>query len=296
VLFVTDDHDYFDNDDASPELVTFPPDQFHQDLRNTLQSLYFPEYIVDTPLPKDVPGQLQVNGVNLSTHYGVVNYGSLFSGLLYDCGGMLDLQGKNAGLIPPSVENWLLTQTAEEDSAHLIHFPSHPMGWTAGKWREWYPDLLESSGSLVAGVEHSEDGGKYMWQQGWWNQHQRLLRGIAGQTKRKPIMVSGDLHLLGAGTINRSGDLDLTGNPVYSILSGPGGVGDLGWLSKARGLAARVPEKMVLEELLPPVERNGYTLLTLTAENCEVSLYAARTASPRADLLQLELVKQFLIS
>lgn len=295
VLFVTDDHDYFDNDDATPELVTFPPDAFHQDLRNTLQRLYFPEYIVDIPLPVAVPGQRQVNGVNLSTHYGSVTYGRLFSGLLYDCGGMIDLGGDNAGLIPPSVENWLMMETAKESSKHLIHFPSHPMGWTAGKWREWYPDLLESKGSLVAGVEHSEDGGKYMWQQGWWNQHQRLLQAISSQKKRKPLMVSGDLHLLGAGAISHSGDLDFSDNPVYSILSGPGGVGDLGWLSSARGLAARIPENMTVEEILSPVERNGYTLLQLTADSCEIFLYAAQTGSPRADLLQLELVKQFSI-
>ena len=295
VLFITDDHDYFDNDDASPELVTFPPDEFHQDLRNTLQSLYFPEYIGDGSLPGDIPGQKQLDGVHLSTHFGAIRYGDLFSGLLYDCGGMIDLQGEDAVLVPLSVENWLLAQTARENSQHLVHFPSHPMGWTAGKWREWYPDLLESTGSLVAGIETSASGGKYLWQEGWWNQHQRLLKGIANQKQRKPLMVSGDLHLLGAGAITRSGDLDFSDNPVHSILSGPGGVGDLGWLSNARGLSARIPEKMAVEELLPPVERNGYTRLNLTRNSCEILLYAARTPSHKADLLQLEIVKQFSI-
>jgi hypothetical protein len=295
VLFITDDHDYFDNDDASPELVTFPPDQFHQDLRNTLQSLYFPEFIVDGSMPETVPGQKQASGVQLSTLYGQVNYGKLFSGLLYDCGGMLDLNGENAGLIPPAVESWLMTQTAHETTQHMIHFPSHPMGWTAGKWREWYPDLLESSGSLVASVEHSKSGGKYLWQKGWWNQHQRLLQALSSQKKRKPLMVSGDLHLLGAGAITQSGDLDFQDNPVYSILSGPGGVGDLGWLSSARGLQAQVPLELSVDEMLPPVERNGYTKLVLTPNGCEISLYAAETASPKADLLQLELVKKFTV-
>jgi len=295
VLFVTDDHDYFDNDDASPERVTFPPDQFHQDLRNTLQRLYFPEYIAAASLPSDIPGQSQYNGVSVSSHFGAIRYGDLLSGLLYDCGGMIDLQGKDAGLVPPSVESWLLAQTARENTQHMIHFPSHPMGWTAGKWREWYPDLLESTGSLVAGIQASAGGGKYMWQQGWWNQHQRLLQGIASQVKRKPIMVSGDLHLLGAGVITHSDRLDFSDNPVHSILSGPGGVGDLGWLSKARGLSARIPEKLTVEELFSPVERNGYTRLTLTRSSCDVSLYAARTQSPNEDLLQLEMVKQFSI-
>jgi len=295
VIFVTDDHDYFDNDDASPQRVTFPPDKFHQDLRNTLQRLYFPEYIADSSLPANVPGQFKVNGVHLSTHFGSLHYGDLFSGLFYDCGGMIDLKGEDAGLIPASVESWLLAQTAQEDSQHLAHFPSHPMGWTAGKWREWYPDLLESTGSLVASIEEGTSGGKYMWQQGWWNQHQRLLQGIASQKQRRPLMVSGDLHLLGAGAITRSGELDFADNPIYSVLSGPGGVGDLGWLSNARGLSAQIPAGMNVDELLSPVERNGYTRLQLTRDSCEIALYAAQTQSPKADLLDLELVKQFFI-
>jgi hypothetical protein len=52
---------------------------------------------------------------------------------------------------------------------------------------------------------------------------------------------------------------------------------------------------MIVEELLPPVERNGYTRLTLNRDSCEIALYAAQTQSPKADLLQLELLKQFTI-
>lgn len=48
VLFVTDDHDYFDNDDATPERVALPPDAFLQDLRRELQSLCFPEFIAES--------------------------------------------------------------------------------------------------------------------------------------------------------------------------------------------------------------------------------------------------------
>jgi hypothetical protein len=52
---------------------------------------------------------------------------------------------------------------------------------------------------------------------------------------------------------------------------------------------------MIVEELLPPVERNGYTQLTMTRDSCEIALYGAQTQSPKADLLHLELVKQFVI-
>lgn len=272
VFFITDDHDYFENDDATPERVTFPPAAFHQDLRNTLQALYFPEFIVEDPVPAAVPGLHSAGELTLSSHHGYLQFGDLFAAVLYDCGGGLSLDGDRAGLVPPAVEQWLLAQTARENTLHFSHCPSHPMGWTAGKWREWYPDRLESSGSLVAAVPAGEDGGKYLWQQGWWLQHQRLLAGIAAQRRRHPLMVSGDLHLLGAGRIGRSGELDLAANPVTTILSGPVGVGGLGWLSQARGLAAKTPGALSVAEVMSPVERNGYTLLEFDRGDCRVRL------------------------
>ena len=56
-----------------------------------------------------------------------------------------------------------------------------------------------------------------------------------------------------------------------------------------------MPFSKGVNELLPPVERNGYTRLQLTRDSCEIALYAAQTQSPKADLLDLELVKQFSI-
>ncbi|WP_158681729.1 hypothetical protein [Microbulbifer pacificus] len=273
VYFVTDDHDYFDNDDATPELVTFPPNNFHQDLRDTLQAQYFPEYIVEEELPSVFPGYTTENSIALSTHFGMARFGDLFCGALYDCGGKLNLNGVDAGLIPRIVENWLLEKTSMEDTRHLIHIPSHPMGWTAGKWREWYPDLIKSEGTLLAEVKGDGRGNKFMWQQGWWSQHQRLIEALFLQNIRKPLVVSGDLHLLGAGQIKHSGDLDLTSNPVTSILSGPVGVGGLGWLSKARGLSAQTPQSLVVDELLAPRERNGYTLIDMDRNRCRIELY-----------------------
>ncbi|BFM18447.1 hypothetical protein R50073_46300 [Maricurvus nonylphenolicus] len=274
IFFITDDHDYFDNDDATPELVTFPPNNFHAELRNLLQAQYFPEYIVEETLPDNFPGQKQENNVKLSTHFGGFQYGQLLLGLVYDCGGQLTLNGDHAGLVPETVENWLIEKTQSSNSQHLIHFPSHPMGWSAGKWREWYPDTIDSEGTLLADVHRDRDGNKYMWQQGWWLQHQRLLQTIHSQPNRKPIVVSGDLHLLGSGVIEKSGDLDLSENPVHTILSGPVGVGGLGWLSKARGLQAKNPGAMEVDELLPPQETNGFTLLEISPNKIEVNLMA----------------------
>jgi len=262
VFFLTDDHDYFENDDATPEVVTFPPGPFHRALRDALQRLYFPELPDEGALPAGVPGRATEQGVGVSRVFGEVRYGDLMSGLLYDCGGHLSL-GPDAGLVPPGVERWLVEATRREDTRHLVHFPSHPMGWTAGKWREWYPDYLEHEGSLVASVELDAEGRKYLWQEGWWRQHQRLVAALAGQRRRAALSVSGDLHALGVLRMERSGGLDLSANPVHSVLSGPVGTGVVGWPSRARGVVARVPEALAGESLLPLEERNGFTTLEL---------------------------------
>jgi len=295
VFFITDDHDYFDNDDATPELVTFPPNDFHTDLRNLLQAQYFPEYIVEDELPKNFPGHQTQDGLQVSTHFGKIQYGNLFHGLIYDCGGQLSLEGDEAGLIPNTVEQWLIETTQSSDCQQLIHFPSHPIGWTAGKWREWYPDTIDSNGTMLAPVHRDEGGGKYLWQQGWWNQHQRLVQTIHQQKNRKPIVVSGDLHLLGSGVITQSGDLDMSKNPVHTILSGPVGVGGMGWLSAARGLKAQHPKALRVEDQLTPQETTGFTLLNISRENVEVTLWAGTKEYVAAENLVLRMLKRYSI-
>ena len=287
VFFITDDHDYFENDDATPERVTFPPDSFHASLRNALQRLYFPEFIAADDLPADLPGRITRGAIPLSTHFGRVRYGDLFSGLLYDCGGFLSL-GDGAGLVPPTVESWLLDETRREDTKHLVHFPSHPMGFTSGKWREWYPDLLESDGSLVEAIRVDENGGKYKWQVGWWEQHQRLLAALGAQQRRKALVVSGDLHALGAVRIETSGALALHQNPVYSILAGPIGVGDLGWPSRARGVEARIPTELSAASLLELKERNGFTLLEFDRDATRIETHGCGPEYSTPSDLQLD--------
>ncbi len=295
ILFITDDHDYFDNDDSTPQKTTFPPNQFHQDLRDTLQRFYFPEFIVQTDDEKNLPGVFEKQGALFNKQYGRLRFGKLLDTLLYDCGGAISLTGKDARLVPQKVEDWLLTQTNNEDTHHLIHAPSHPLGWTAGKWREWYPDLLESSGSLLAQVTSDNSHEKYNWQSGWWHQHQRLCESMSSQKKRKAVCVSGDLHLLGSGTIYQSAELDLSLNPVVSILSGPVGVGDLGWLSHARGVTAEHPKRVKVENVLKPVERNGYTLLQVSQKDIHVKQFQCPAGLPEADMLTVEEVAAFTI-
>jgi hypothetical protein len=58
-----------------------------------------------------------------------------------------ELAGPSAVYIDPEVERWLLARTASLDVTHLVHAPSNPLGWTAGKWMGWYPDVLNAATS-----------------------------------------------------------------------------------------------------------------------------------------------------
>ena len=47
VFFMQDDHDYFDNDEATDEIITFPPDFFMLQMARATRLLYYPEYLPD---------------------------------------------------------------------------------------------------------------------------------------------------------------------------------------------------------------------------------------------------------
>ena len=55
VFFVQDDHDYFENDEATEQMVTFPPDDFMLRLARATQRLYYPEFLPDSGRPIGLP-------------------------------------------------------------------------------------------------------------------------------------------------------------------------------------------------------------------------------------------------
>ena len=108
-----------------------------------------------------------------------------------DCAGDMTLGNKNAVLISKQNEEWLSSRIKDSQVKHLAFIPSHPFGYTAGKWREWYPDVVAEEGAtgtvsneLLSATKGSltTDVRKYLWQEGWFLQHQRLIKSIA---KRK---------------------------------------------------------------------------------------------------------------
>ncbi len=268
MFFVSDDHDYFENDDAEEDLVTFPANAFSKAAFRAVASLYYP------PLP---------DGPSAATDraFGLLRYGRLFEGALFDCAGHLTLGEEAAGLVPPEVELWLRERARNSPAAHFALVPSHPMGWTAGKWREWYPDVVAPKGyegvvqvELMADVGDGRvttDAQKYLWQSGWWSQHQRLLQTLSQRAGHR-LIFSGDIHAQGAVNILASGSVEPLPSPVQSILVGPVGTSDMTWASAARGVTASTPDWLTTEDIVPTREVNGFTLLEFTPEGASVRL------------------------
>jgi hypothetical protein len=304
MFFVGDDHDYFENDEANERYVTFPPEAPNIAWARAVQHLFYPEFLPDPHRPLHLPGSCASDRADgLSESFGTLRYGDLVECPIYDCGRFLSLKDRHAGLVPPQVEAWLIARTAASDARQAIHMPSHPFGWSAGKWREWYPDAVASnagsggpSGGYAAAGGHARldpATHKYLWQPGWWLQHQRLARAMSAAA-RPAVMVSGDLHAVGSGIIRASGEENLAANPIHAILSGPVGTSRLGWPSSARGLAPTAASRINMDGAAP-VEKNGFTLLDVDRHRITVRQFAWREPDPVAAIASLQPFETFQI-
>lgn len=296
--FVSDDHDYYENDDADPQMVTLPPDRYQVEFARFTRNAFLPEFLPDVERPRAISGAgAGDREPGISEAFGTFRYGRLAEVLIYDCARYLSLKGIHAGLVPPEAEHWLHQRTRDRSVAQLFHVPSHPFGWSAGKWREWYPDVadLDDGGATVSRIGDfagsnfrlTTEREKYFWQVGWLRQHQRLLESLTSQSQRAGIVLSGDLHAIGHSVLERSGSLDLSANPVHAVLTGP--LGTLtGWPSAARGtppLAATGVEHDVRGETF---EKNGFALFDATPSEVTVRLFAWKTGEPESAIDDLE--------
>ena len=257
IFFLSDDHDYFENDDAEEQLVTFPADKFSKDVFKKMADLFYPP-LLDTPDGEP------------SRNIGRIRYGKAFEGLMADCAGNMTLGSKKAVLISNEDEKWLLSRIKESKAKHLAFIPSHPFGYTAGKWREWYPDVVAEEGAtgtvvneLLSGTSGflTTNASKYLWQQGWFMQHQRLIKSISERIGSRFIF-SGDIHAIGASSITQSGDIELK-DDVKTFLVGPIGSSSAGWPSFARGITAENPEYLKCDSIYKTKEENGFTFFKI---------------------------------
>jgi hypothetical protein len=188
------------------------------------------------------------------------------------------LAGLSAVFIDPEVEKWLLARTASPDVMHVVHAPSNPIGWTAGKWMEWYPDVLNADGKLTTKEP------KPYWQAGWLKQHDRLVAAMTAMKGRIPITVSGDLHAVGIGKILRAGTLNLSANPLTAILAGPIGTRPDGWPSAFRGVGSTPPAYLEVQEEIKPIEQHSFTVADFLPDRIVLKFFKwdRKTESPES--------------
>ncbi|MEO8301227.1 MAG: hypothetical protein ABI608_05510, partial [Rhizomicrobium sp.] len=175
--------------------------------------------------------------------------------------------GPTAVFLDGTVESWLKARMASREVAHVVNIPSNPPGWSAGKWGEWYPDILGSDGKLTTTKP------KPYWQEGWLRQHDRLMAAVAAMPGRIPLIISGDLHAIAEGRMHRSGTLDFSKNPIVTVLSGPLGTGDMLWPSAFRGVGASPPMHLTMEENLKPIEENGFIIADFAPETITLKFF-----------------------
>jgi hypothetical protein len=288
VFFLQDDHDHFDNDEATDEIVTFPPDNFMLQAARATQRLWYPEFLPDpnrSPgLPgSDYPDQPASRPSGLSESFGTLRYGRLAEVLLYDVRRTVTLAGPSGVFVAPDVESWLKARAAAREVVHLVNVPSNPPGWSAGKWGEWYPDLLGPDGKL------SEAKPKPYWQRGWLSQHDRLMHALSEMPGRIPLVVSGDLHATAEGRMMRSGQLDFSRNPVIAVLPGTLGTSTGGWASEFRGVGPQPPQHLDMQETVKPIEENGFLLMDFTPETITLRYFKwNQKTQPVSDIDTLE--------
>lgn len=151
---------------------------------------------------------------------------------------------------------------------------------------EWYPDLLdERTGQLTTSVA------KPYWQEGWVRQHDRLAESLGANRNRRPLVVSGDLHAIAVGEISRAGSLDLSANPITTVLSGPIGTAPAGFPSIVRGVGASPSTHVDLVEAVAPLEQHGFTLIDFLQDRMVLRLF--RWDADRDPLVAIDSLEPF---
>ena len=270
VFFLQDDHDYFDNDDATDEVVTFPPDHAMLRLARSVQKLAYPEFLPDAFRPRGLPGSRADEGrPDISSNFGTLRYGSLLEVLLYDNRRSASVLGPSAGHFDASVEAWLNARMADREVVHVVNAPGQPPGWTRGNWYEYYPDLIRDGRAVVSTP-------KPYWPSGWLAQHDRIVASIHRMPGRIPLVISGDIHKSAHGRILQVGTTDMSANPVVTVLPGTPGTG-------ASGLQATVlpANHLDVSNEWGPVGANGFLIADFFRDRVECAFYAwdSRTQS-----------------
>ena len=106
VFFIQDDHDYFDNDEATDDIITFPPIAFHAVSSRAPRSRCTTRNSCRTsPVRSALPWSSSADRVEgMSETFGTLRYGRLAEVLLYDIRRTQTLAGPSAVYVDLEVE------------------------------------------------------------------------------------------------------------------------------------------------------------------------------------------------
>jgi hypothetical protein len=65
------------------------------------------------------------------------------------------LAAPSAVFVDGTVRGLAKARMMAREVVHVVNIPSNPPGWSAGKWGEWYPDIL------ISGDLHSAADGEF---------------------------------------------------------------------------------------------------------------------------------------
>jgi len=261
----------FEIDEFYPYLATLPPGEFGQIGEDVTQLRSYPEILPTPGQPAYLWGSTAPGRApDLNQFFGGLRYGRLLETLMYDCRRFADYKGIHARVVPRWTEDWLKSRTLNEDTHQLLHSPSLPFGYSSGKLGDWYPDSIGLDGKLAL------DRPKEAWQSGWHAQCQRITEMLSAQKKRRAVIIQGDYYASAVGSMNRSSQLNLKGNPVEVILVGTLGSGDIAFPSSFRKVENSPSLTVEMDQKLPISEKNGFTIIDVTPEKMTFRLFAWR--------------------
>ena len=119
---------------------------------------------------------------------------------------------------------------------------------------------------------------KYLWQKGWFLQHQRLLKTISERAGSRFIF-SGDIHAIGAASIIQSDQITLK-KMIKTFLVGPISSSTGTWPSFARGITAESPQQLVCKPLYATSEENGFTVFSIEEDQALAAIHSCGGHNP----------------
>ena len=172
---------------------------------------------------------------------------------------------------------------ATSDAIHVVNMPSIPPGWTAGKWGEWYADMDGGRQPLTTGKP------KPYWQSGWRLQHDRLLPAASAPRGTHPAVHQrrSSFDRRRSESFERPASICET-TPSLLCCPGPWAPGVPGGHRWCEGCADSRAQGLDVEEGLPALEENGFSIFDFTPERVTMRYFRWKLGQPEAALDTLE--------